>query len=372
MPEPSIHHILRESFSQGGKEEWLRTALQELTEKKTIDNLSWKVDGLNFYPYYDEEDLKSLGYLKNFQVKSHDSALEKNAWGSVSRVFVKDEDEANALALRNLTAGADGILFDVTGHEDFDIDVLLNKIHWPFCSLSFSTSNGAKLFSKLTSHARKKNYTLSALKGSIYHSTKVEVRTINFQALENYYALGIVIQPSSPTQEISQGLEKAALLMDSLTNQGMAKENVFSAISLSLTSDDNFFVTIAKLKAMRLLWYQLSQAFEISSYTPDKLHLHVTAEKWSSENFQPHGNILKNTAHALASILGGCNSLTLCPEDDLNDTLNRIGINVSNILKEECHLDKVFDPLAGAYVIENMVHQFSQSAWNDFQNKMRA
>ncbi len=373
MPEPSIHHILSESFSEGSKDVWLRTACQELTEKKTVDNLRWKVDEVSFYPYYEEEDLKSLGYLKKFQVKSHYDDVAKNGWENVSRIFVKDECDANMLALRNLTSGADGILFDVTGCKDFDINILLNKIHWPFCSLSFVTADGAQLFTKLLDHAGKNHYNLSELKGSIYYSTGLEIEPglANFLALEKYYPLGIVIQPSSPIQEISQGLEKATLIMDSLTNHGMAKESIFSAISLSLTSDDNFFVTIAKLKALRLLWYQLSQAFEISFYTPDKLHLHVISEKWTSEDFQPHGNMLKNTTHALASIFGGCNSLSLCPEDDLNDTMNRIGLNVSNILKEECHLNKVSDPLAGAYAIENMVHQFSQSAWSDFQNKMR-
>ena len=59
------------------------------------------------------------------------------------------------------------------------------------------------------------------------------------------------------------------------------------------------------------------------------------------ENFHPHGNMIKNTTDALSAVLGGCNALTLCAEDEDSEMTNRIALNVSNILKEESHLDKV-------------------------------
>lgn len=129
-------------------------------------------------------------------------------------------------------------------------------------------------------------------------------------------------------------------------------------------------MTIAKLKALRLLWYQLSQAFELSNYKPGDLHLHTHSENWTSEEFQPHGNMIKSTTGALASVLGGCNSLTLDAEDESNVMMNYVALYVSNILKEESHIDKVCNAVAGAYAIENMVNEFSQAAWKEFQNKV--
>ena len=69
-------------------------------------------------------------------------------------------------------------------------------------------------------------------------------------------------------------------------------------------------------------------------------------------------------------LLGGCDSLTVIAEDENNTTMNRVARNVSNIIREEALLDKVSDPLAGAYAIENMVDQIAEAAWMEFQHKM--
>ena len=68
MPERSIHNILSESFPKSNKEDWLRVASQELNGKNPMENLTWKIDSLNFFPYYDQSDLKNLDYLKRHQV----------------------------------------------------------------------------------------------------------------------------------------------------------------------------------------------------------------------------------------------------------------------------------------------------------------
>ncbi len=47
--------------------------------------------------------------------------------------------------------------------------------------------------------------------------------------------------------------------------------------------------------------------------------------------------------------------------------MDRIARNVSNIIREESYLDKVADPLAGAYAVENMVDRLAQEAWKNFQ-----
>ena len=51
--------------------------------------------------------------------------------------------------------------------------------------------------------------------------------------------------------------------------------------------------------------------------------------------------------------------------------IQRIALNVSNILKEESHLDKVTHAVAGAYAIENIVNELSKAAWTDFQHQLR-
>jgi methylmalonyl-CoA mutase len=62
----------------------------------------------------------------------------------------------------------------------------------------------------------------------------------------------------------------------------------------------------------------------------------------------------------------------LFSENKNDDMQQRIALNVSNILKEESHIDKVSNPLSGAYAIETMVSEISQAAWKQFQTKVRS
>ena len=370
MPEPSIHSILHESFPKSGKDEWLRVASQELGVQNQIENLIWKIGELDFYPYYEEKDLQNAPYLKNFQVQHQPG----NNWEHLPRIKVAIEQEANRSALTYLAGGANGVLFDVTDCIDFNINQLLDRITWPYCSVSFLTRGETKIATKILTFAEQNKYDSSKLRGSIFWTTvpeRTETQSGMLSRLTNYHALGITVPSASPVEEISKSLEQGVRLMDSLTDLGMEKEIVFSAISLSFSASENFLTNIAKLKAVRMLWYQLSQAFEIPHYFPEDLYIHVTSHALDSNNFQPRGNMIKNTTDALSAVLGGCNALTLCAEEEVSEMTNRIALNVSNILKEESDLDKVTNAAAGAYTIETMVNELARASWKVFQHNIR-
>ena len=55
--------------------------------------------------------------------------------------------------------------------------------------------------------------------------------------------------------------------MDHLTDQGIEKELVWRNFSLSLPVGTDFFLEIAKLKALRILWYQVAQAFDVTNFS---------------------------------------------------------------------------------------------------------
>jgi methylmalonyl-CoA mutase len=368
MSESSIHSILNEAFPNSGKEEWLRVASQELGKQNQIENLIWKIGELNFYPYYEEKDLHNLAYIKKYPIPSE----EKSGFENLPKMRVAVEKHANERALESLALGANGVLFDVTERIDFDINHLLERITWPYCTVSFLSAPETKIVTKILAYAEQSNYTHSALRGSIFWQAlpeAIEVKPLLSSSLNNFHALGIAIPSSEPVQEISKSLEQGVKLIDTLTDHGAEKEAVFKNISLSFNADENFLINIAKLKAVRLLWYQLSQAFGIRHYSPDNLYIHVQAARSPSMNFEPQGHMIKNTTDGLSAVLGGCDALTLFA-DDQDEMTQRIALHVANILKEESHLDQVTNAVAGAYAIESMINELAQSAWNDFQKKM--
>jgi methylmalonyl-CoA mutase len=372
MPEPSIHDILRESFLKTNKEDWFRAASKELGGKDALENLSWRVDELVFSPYYDGSDLKNTSSPERFRnVSRSPRNLYPGSWENLPRIAVRASKEANQQALQYLTLGADGILFDLTEAADVAINDLLQDIDWRYCNISF-TDGKTKVLTEILSYAAKKNIEPSALRGTLFRknfATATDVNESISVELKHFHTLGIISSSSTPIEEISSCLEQGVLLMDKVPDMGIDRKRAFESISLSITCDDNFFVTIAKLKALRTLWYQLSQAYEISAYVPGDLYIHVFSKNWVSEKFQPHGNMIKNTVHAVAAVLGGCNALTLPPENEDDNMMRRIAANVSNICKEESHLDKVADTIAGSYLLECMAHDFAEAAWKHFQNK---
>jgi methylmalonyl-CoA mutase len=54
-----------------------------------------------------------------------------------------------------------------------------------------------------------------------------------------------------------------------------------------------------------------------------------------------------------------------------NSLMERMARNVSLILREESHLNKVADPVAGSYAIEMLTRELAREAWQRFQSATR-
>jgi len=375
MADSPIKDLLTQSFPVSHKKDWLRLASLELQGKNPSEILAWKsLDGLTFLPYYDKTDCEDLGYLKKFEFSpSTDPYSGAQAWKNLPKITVHDARTSNRAAQLHLANGADGILFDVSDDNVVDINVLLENIDWPFCQVSFLTDSSSKIIHPIIAHIEKQKYELTQLRGTFFWkqpSREVVGVLSAFSGISNFQSLGIYVNPSTPVKEISEALFKAVELMDVLTDQQIDKALVWRNLSVSFVAGTDFLSEIAKLKAFRILWYQIAQAFEIDC-GPADLKIHVRSLPWTQQDFQPHANLLKSTGAALSSVIGGCDSLTIEPEDEFNPTMNRIARNVSNVIREEAQLDLVADPLAGSYAIDKMVDAIAEASWLEFQLKVK-
>lgn len=72
----------------------------------------------------------------------------------------------------------------------------------------------------------------------------------------------------------------------------------------------------------------------------------------------------------MSAALGGVDSMTVTPFDKTYDAPNefseRMARNQQLLLKEESHFDKVIDPAAGSYYIENLTVSIAKQAWELF------
>ena len=373
MPEKTVHELINQSFAPIDKKSWARAAALEIGGNNPDEALAWSQDGMVFQAYYDQKDVANLANQNDFQLlPATDSFSGPRSWKNLPSIVVIDEKLANKNALTQLASGADGILFDIRHCSPINFFLLLDEIDWPSCSISFLSNVSNPISKNVTQYIQQKKYDSALLTGSIYWDGPIEINnliTLPLSDLKNFQSCGLLINSSTSLKEISESLVKGVNRIEQLIESGIPLSIAIQQIAFSIPISNNFFLEIAKLKALRKLWFQIVCAYTDKTYSPSQLHLHSRSERWINATFQPNANMLKSTTSALAAILGGCNSLTVYAEDD-SKLMNRIALNLSNVLREESYADKVADPTAGAYAIEKMVDEIEQAAWLDFQQNV--
>jgi methylmalonyl-CoA mutase len=120
-----------------------------------------------------------------------------------------------------------------------------------------------------------------------------------------------------------------------------------------------YFMEIAKLRAARLLYARVAEAYGVKPET----RIHAVTAFSNKSIYDPWTNLLRSTTEALSAVLGGADSLRVLAAG----YPARLARNVQLILKEEAHLDKVADPAGGAWFIENLTASLAAEAWKLFQ-----
>lgn len=363
MPENSIQSKLRETFSPASKDVWKQFASQELEGKNPDDVLSWNSDDhIAFSAYYDASDENEINRIRDFRLTvAADPYFGPSRWLNVPCITVTSSSLANQTALQHLTHGADGIFFK--SDKKFDFNDVLKGVEWQYCSLFFEAPDAKIFFEGLKSFANAERIQRDRVSGGFFWDA---IPNFNLENFSEYSSLKNIlkVQPSTPVSEIASALSLGVRMFEASEK---TSEKFFRTISFSMPVGTQFLETIAKLKALRFLWFQIAQAYNFNSFDSGDLLIHANSMKWIEDSFHPHGNMLKSTTACMASVIGGADVITIHAEDESNTMMTRIARNVSNLLREESHFDKVSDPAAGAYAIEVMTSKFAEEAWKIFQ-----
>lgn len=176
---------------------------------------------------------------------------------------------------------------------------------------------------------------------------------------------------ASAIQELGYALSSAAEQLRWLTERGVAPDRAAEACELVLHVSPNLPLEIAKLRAARLLWTKLSQAFRAQTDRATRLQLHVRTGTRGKSLREPHNNLVRSTVEAFIAVVGGCDSLSIAPYDELEDarsaTARRLAVNQQRILREEAFLDRAADPAAGSFALEALTNSVAQAAWELMQ-----
>jgi methylmalonyl-CoA mutase len=172
----------------------------------------------------------------------------------------------------------------------------------------------------------------------------------------------------SEAQELAFALSLAVTYLRALEKSGIALDAASAAISFRLVADADQFLTIAKFRALRLLWARVEAACGLAPRPA-----FIAAETaWRALTQRDTGvNMLRATMAVFSAGLGGANAITVLPHTlalGLPDAFaRRVARNTQLVLLEESNLAKVSDPAAGSGALESLTEQLCLAAWSLFR-----
>lgn len=325
-------------------------------------------------------------------------------------------EESNAFYRKALAAGGQGVsvAFDLATHRGYDSDhprvegdvgkagvaidsvedmkILFDDIPLDKVSVSM-TMNGAVLpvLAGYVVAAEEQGVSQDQLSGTIQNDILKEFMVRNtyiYPPTSSMRIIGDIIaycsnnMPRFNTISISgyhmqeaganASLELAYTLAD-------GKEYIKTAIDAGLSIDQfaprlsffwgvgmNFYMEIAKMRAARLLWAEIVEAFSPANPKSSMLRTHCQTSGWSLTEQDPYNNIVRTTIEAMAAVFGGTQSLHTNALDEAialpSDFAARIARNTQLILQEETGIGQVIDPWGGSYMMESLTKEIADKA----------
>jgi len=395
---------LFKDFPSVSIEEWEEKIKQDLKGADYEKKLVWKSpEGINVKPYYRSEHLEQLSYLNSHPGEfPYTRGFSKfgNKWDIREDIIVKQPEEANLKALRVLEKGAIALGFIIEKgavKTHGDLEKLLDGIELEKTGINFlSGTETSKLISLFAEIVEKRKIDTGKITGSAnfdpfgyltnngkYITNREQDINDTAGLIENYgkkfplfrligvNGINFCNAGASAVMELAFSLATGNEYISVLTEMGLPVDPVAQNIQFNLGSGSNYFMEIAKLRAARMLWARIVQAWDPKSEDSLKTFIHSETSDFNKTIYDPYVNMLRTTTEAMASAIGGTNSLYVKPFDrsfrDSSDFSERIARNTQIILKNEAYFDKVTDPSAGSYYIESLTDSLVSETWKLFQ-----
>jgi methylmalonyl-CoA mutase len=358
-------------FPKTTKADWLRQATADLKGKGEAQDLGSKLwDSLPLQPLYALEDLKHPVKQRRFHASSEFPGMSPRLWTNVVKVLPSDTNEDLLHALEN---GAEGLVLPLQGTED--LQELLEGVLPQYISIYLlPLGNPVSALQLFQSWVDSLAVDAALIHGGILWSPSdlffeqkkdlglgVELLEELLELTEGYPNFkAFCIKTSRYTESGSNPIDALTFglgeLVEVLDRVSCAPRQVFDNLFLESSVGEHHFGEVARQLAFRQLVREFALLYQVE-LEEQELILFCQTSHWTQSILDAHTNTIRQTYQALSAVLGGANMLWVKPleEENASTQERRIARNVSAILKEEAYLDKVQDPAAGSYFLENLV-----------------
>ncbi len=393
---------LFDQFPPVSAKEWMDKINADLKGADFSGKLVWRTnEGFEVMPFYRMEDNEKLPFINSLPNQFpylRGKKIRNNNWLVRQNIEVNDYRAANKKALSVLMKGIDSLGFQINDPESVsknNFEDLLKDIHIEIIEVNFLCNGKAKeildIFQEIITE---KGLKPLEIKGAIeadpigrllLNGTLCVPVSAGFDYLASLTASAAVL-PELKTihlnagnfsnaganilQELAFALSAGSEYLAQLTSRGVDPLTAASKIRFSFATGPDYFMEIAKLRAARLLWSVVLKGYIPEGHEELCMNIHCVTGRWNKTLYDPHVNMLRTQTEAMSAILGGTDSLTVEPFDTVfrkpDEFSERIARNQQLILKEEAYFEKVADPAAGSYYIENLTSLIAGNTWKLF------
>lgn len=394
----SIKGMINEIFPLFSFDNWTQKA-EETLKGKSLDTLTRNTyENIKLKPLYSKEDTQKLvvsqfpgypDYRRGFDSLGYIT----NDWKIAQTIVATDSKQLQEKLKSAFQKGQSAISFEVSEQFLKDVPKILDHFikRYPF-SLNAKTYQ-SQLLTEIGNLAEEQGIK-EEITGYIANdpianlveggNTFVKTSIIYEQwsdtirkAAENFPNIKTILVDTTPyhnsganaVQELAIALATAVNHIRLLTERGLSLEILFSKIVFEFSIGANFFMEIAKLRAAKLLWGKIGDAYgvDIESH---KMLISARTSKFTKTKYDPNVNLLRAGSEAFAAIIGGIQYLHVSPynepEGDSTAFSDRIARNTQLILREEAYLKKIVDPAGGSWYIESLTNELAEKAWELF------
>jgi len=374
---------LFEGFSTSSKADWLAKVEKDL-KGRPLEDLHWHLgDQLDIDPFAHRSDLQG-------STDSLSRSAIANDWEIGEYIAVKDVTVANKIALEGLEGGVQSLGFELYHPmEDGDLNRLLAGIELPMISLNFGERNPDKqplvLLRQIVALVKERSLNNQMITGSVdfdpmldwsdppmdklaeaihlIHAELPNYKTV--QVNGRYYHAG----PQETGRELGYMLAKGNAYLAAMDKLDVPPKVTNAHMQFSVAISTSYFVEIAKIRALRILWLNVLKGYGLEDDQVPEVVGHLARE---TQDEQMYTNMIRASTQAMSAVIGGVDRLYILPanaalKEEATPFTRRIARNLQHLLKMESHLDKVVDPGAGSYYMEQLTQKLATQAWDVFQ-----
>ncbi len=173
---------------------------------------------------------------------------------------------------------------------------------------------------------------------------------------------------SDAIQELAFTFANAIAYVDSAVKAGLDVDVFAGQLSFFFNVHNDFFEEIAKFRAARRIWARLmKERFGAKDPRSQMLRFHSQTAGSTLTAQQPENNVVRVAVQALASVLGGTQSLHTNSMDEAlalpSESAALIALRTQQVIASETNVTQTVDPLAGSYFVESLTARIEDGVW---------